>query len=92
MNLRLFLEDVRAIPTFDPEAFYQYVTASLPPYARPLFIRLVPKMEVTGTLKQRKIDLHRDGYDPGRVKPDPVYFRDDEARRYVRLEEGSLKI
>ena len=100
MNLRLFLEDVRAIPTFDPEAFYQYVTASLPPYARPLFVRLVREMDVTGTLKQRKIDLHRDGYDPERVRPDPLYFRDDEAGRYVpmteeilsRLKEGTLKL
>ena len=86
--------------TFDPEAFYQYVTSGLPPYARPLFVRLVPEMDVTGTLKQRKIDFHRDGYDPERVKPDPLYFRDDEARRYVPmtdeiltgLKEGTLKL
>jgi fatty-acyl-CoA synthase len=86
--------------TFDPEAFYQYVASKLPPYARPLFVRLVQEMHVTGTLKQRKIELHRDGYDPERAKPDPFYFRDDEARRYVpmtdevlaRLKQGTLKI
>ena len=86
--------------TFDPEAFYQYVASKLPPYARPLFVRLVQEMDVTGTLKQRKIELHRDGYDPERVKPDPLYFRDDEAGRYVpmtdeilsRLREGTLKL
>jgi len=42
----------------------------------------------------------KDGYDPERVKPDPLYFRDDEAHRYVpmtaeifsRLQEGTLRL
>jgi len=68
---------------FDPTIFYKH-TEQLPPYARPLFARIVSAMDVTGTLKQRKIDLQRDGYDPSRIT-DPLFFRDDAAQRYAPL-------
>lgn len=86
--------------TFDPEVFYQYVLKKLPGYACPLFVRLIREMDVTGTLKQRKVDLYSDGYDPEKAHPDPLYFRDDESKRYVpltpaildSLEDGSLRV
>lgn len=68
---------------FDPAAFYAHAE-QLPLYARPLFVRLVAAMDVTGTLKQRKVDLQRQGFDPA-VIDDPLYFRDDVQRRYVPL-------
>ena len=34
--------------------------ARLPVYARPLFLRIVPAIELTGTFKLRKQDLARD--------------------------------
>jgi fatty-acyl-CoA synthase len=49
-----------------------------------VFLRLVDEMAVTGTLKQRKIDLQNDGYDPERAGP-RVYLRDDSAASYVPL-------
>jgi fatty-acyl-CoA synthase len=70
--------------TFDPTAFYAHATANLPRYACPVFVRLVDEMAVTGTLKQRKIDLQNDGYDPGRAGG-RVYLRDDAAATYVPL-------
>src|SRR5262249_61597213 len=69
---------------FDPQAFYAQAE-QLPAYARPLFVRIVPAMDVTGTLKQRKIDLQREGYDIAATSDDPIYFRDDAARTYVPL-------
>ena len=86
--------------TFDPAAFYQYVSKRLPGYARPLFVRLIQEMDVTGTLKQRKIAFYSDGYNPEKAQPDPLYFRDDASRRYVRmtdeifarLQEGTLRL
>jgi fatty-acyl-CoA synthase len=42
-------------------------------------------MEITGTFKQRKVDLVRDGFDPRRLS-DPIHFLDPETRRYVRLD------
>jgi fatty-acyl-CoA synthase len=62
------------------------VACELPAYARPLFVRIVPEMDVTGTLKQRKITLQREGYDP-RTISDPLFVRDDDARAYVPLTE-----
>jgi fatty-acyl-CoA synthase len=69
---------------FDGVAFHAYAARELPAYARPAFVRLVPEMDVTGTLKQRKIALVGDGYDVARVA-DPVFVRDDAARTYVPL-------
>jgi len=68
---------------FDPVACHRHVQ-QLPSYAQPLFVRLVSSMATTGTLKQRKIDLQREGFDPS-VVTDPLYFRDDDACRYVLL-------
>jgi len=74
---------------FDPLAFYAHAQ-QLPAYARPLFVRIVSAMDVTGTLKQRKTDLQRQGYDP-RATSDPLYFRDDDQRRYVPLTTALLE-
>jgi fatty-acyl-CoA synthase len=74
---------------FDGVAFHAHAARELPAYARPAFVRLVPEMDVTGTLKQRKIALAGDGYDVARVA-DPVFVRDDAARTYVPVTPAIL--
>ena len=69
---------------FDGAAFWAHAARHLPPYARPAFVRVVPEMDVTGTLKQRKQALAADAWDPARVV-DPLFVRDDAARAYVPL-------
>ncbi|HXJ34484.1 MAG TPA: AMP-binding protein [Candidatus Eisenbacteria bacterium] len=69
---------------FDPSAFYAHAEKELPRYARPAFVRVVPAMDVTGTLKQRKHTFASEGYDPKAVT-DPLFVRDDDARSYVPL-------
>jgi fatty-acyl-CoA synthase len=69
---------------FDPEAFFGHAERHLPGYARPAFVRVLSTMDVTGTLKQRKQDLLREGYDPARIS-DALYVRDDPARTYRPL-------
>jgi fatty-acyl-CoA synthase len=54
------------------------------PYARPLFLRLAPQIDVTGTFKQRKVDLVREGFDPSAIA-DPLYFLDPDSGSYERL-------
>jgi fatty-acyl-CoA synthase len=49
------------------------IHAELPAYARPLFVRLLPQMEMTGTFKPRKVDLVREGFDP-RATRDEIRF------------------
>jgi len=68
---------------YDWAALAKHVNTNLPAYARPLFARvLMTTMEVTGTFKQRKVNLVEDGFDPNRVT-DPIYFLDGTT--YVRL-------
>jgi fatty-acyl-CoA synthase len=74
---------------FDGAVLYAHVERHLPAYARPAFVRLVGEMDVTGTLKQRKLALAAEGYDPARVA-DPLFVRDDGARTYVPLTPARL--
>lgn len=65
----------------------RHLRASLPVYAVPLFLRLRPEQEVTGTMKYRKVDLKREGYSPD--DPDePVYFLAAGAQAYTRLDDS----
>jgi len=57
----------------------------LPGYARPLFVRIVSAIELTGTFKLRKQELALEGYDPARVR-DALYVDDPEAGAYVALD------
>jgi fatty-acyl-CoA synthase len=61
------------------------VLAQLPAYARPVFIRIVAALELTGTFKLRKQELAKEGYDP-RVVSDPLYIEDATQDRYVHLD------
>ena len=61
------------------------LTAKLPAYARPVFIRLLGTLELTGTFKLRKQDLTLEGYDPARVH-DPLFFDDPSGEQYVTLD------
>ena len=70
---------------FDLAAFRAEVAARLPPYARPVFLRLVSTLEATGTFKPRKQELVQAGFDPARVT-DPVYFDDARSQRYVPVD------
>jgi len=74
---------------FEPAAYYVFAEKTVPSYARPLFVRVAPTMDVTGTLKHVKLRLQQEAYDPSLVR-DPLYFRDDAAHTYVPL-DAALK-
>ncbi|XP_058054806.1 long-chain fatty acid transport protein 4 [Anopheles bellator] len=57
----------------DMEQLAAGIRASLPPYARPLFIRVLSEVPMTTTFKLKKRELQVDGYDLGKVK-DPIYY------------------
>lgn len=71
--------------TFDPDAFHAYTVHALPAYARPLFVRIAERVDVTGNFKNRKTRLQAEGFDPGATGGDPLWFRDDSRRAYVPL-------
>lgn len=71
---------------FDIKTFGEHVAQALPPYSQPLFVRILPAIETTGTFKVRKIDLVADGYDPGKIKG-PLYFH-DAKKGYLKVTKG----
>lgn len=76
---------------FDIKAFGDAVAQDLPSYAQPVFIRILPAIETTGTFKYRKLDLVADGFDPAGIKG-AVYYKDPN-KGYVRLTKpGYAKI
>lgn len=72
---------------------------SLPPYARPVFLRIQPQLETTVTFKQMKGQLVKEGFDPSAVS-DPLYYRSSKMRCFVpmtqelyhRLQSGEERI
>ncbi|MBV9548589.1 MAG: long-chain-acyl-CoA synthetase [Alphaproteobacteria bacterium] len=84
---------------FDVGALAAHLKPRLPPYARPIFLRLTPALEVTGTFKQRKLDLVRQGFDPATIT-DPLYWLDPATgayepltpARYAQIVEGRVKL
>jgi fatty-acyl-CoA synthase len=69
---------------FDLGVFRAHIAAQLPAYARPVFVRLVHALDLTGTFKPRKVELVREGYDPAQVS-DPLYVVDARSGAYVPL-------
>jgi solute carrier family 27 fatty acid transporter 1/4 len=61
------------------------ILENLPGYARPVFIRLLSELPMTGTFKPKKRDLQLEGYDITKVK-DPVYVLRSDGN-YHRLTE-----
>ncbi|OXA54746.1 Long-chain fatty acid transport protein 1 [Folsomia candida] len=57
------------------------IKKTLPSYAIPLFLRIVPSIEITGTHKMKKTELQKEGFG---VKSDKnVYFWSNEEGKYV---------
>jgi fatty-acyl-CoA synthase len=83
----------------DLKALRNYVGVHLPPYARPLFVRVLRQIPVTATHKPRKVDLLRDGYDPA-TTDDPMFFDDGDSEAYIvvndeifqRVQSGSIRL
>ncbi len=83
---------------FDLVALQAVSESHLPAYARPVFLRLQPQIEITGTFKYRKVDLVAEGFDPVTIN-DPLYFREpggafrplDEAH-YRQICDGDIRI
>jgi len=63
----------------------RHLAQRLPPYARPLFLRIKDSIETTATFKHKTTELARQGYDLATVS-DPIYFDDPERQAYVRLD------
>ena len=75
---------------FDLAALRRHVDASLPAYARPVFVRVCTELKTTGTFKHRKDELMREGYDPGATN-DAIHFNDPQQRDFVRMDQSRFE-
>uniref|UniRef100_A0A8C9WA57 Very long-chain fatty acid transport protein n=1 Tax=Scleropages formosus TaxID=113540 RepID=A0A8C9WA57_SCLFO len=71
---------------FDCGTFLREVQRALPPYARPVFLRISTHVDTTGTFKIQKTRLQREGFDP-RHSTDQIYFLNPRAGRYEGVTE-----
>lgn len=71
----------------DFAGLYKSLSEKLPSYAIPIFIRVQPEAETTGTFKYRKVELVADGFDPDKVD-EPIWMLDPEEQRYVPMNAG----
>ncbi|KAK9870445.1 hypothetical protein WA026_008010 [Henosepilachna vigintioctopunctata] len=70
----------------------------LPPYARPIFVRILKKMDITGTYKLKKVDLQREGFDPSKTS-DNIYYMDSSGSYslltkdiYNKIDSGLIRV
>merc|ERR1719367_665298 len=68
----------------DLDHLYQGVMEKLPSYARPIFVRLAEKVDMTSTYKLKKTKLQRQGFDID-CTDDPIFFMDNKNAKYVPL-------
>lgn len=70
--------------TLDLDKLAKDIAKDLPKYARPVFIRIMASVDMTGTFKMRKVDLQKEGYNPSLVK-DKLYYADPKTGKYLPL-------
>lgn len=84
---------------FDFKDLYQFLDRRLPKYAIPLFLRILPVMEITGTFKLQKVELRNQGIDLTKIpESNSVYWRRDDSyvpfslEDYSKLDIGKTKL
>jgi fatty-acyl-CoA synthase len=70
---------------FSISEFYELLLDQLPKYSIPVFLRISPEIEITGTFKYKKTDLVKDGFDPNTIS-DELYFADVLTNQYIKLD------
>lgn len=69
-----------------PDELYAELQKVLAPYARPIFLRLLPRVDTTGTFKIQKTRLQHEGFDP-RQTSDRLFFLDLKQGHYLPLDQ-----
>lgn len=100
----IVLTDGMAVDSLDFGALAKYVIGVLPRYAVPLFLRVVPSFETTGTMKLQKGKLRAEGVDLDMIKengtggrlfwlpPGGNKYTPFEADQWEALKAGRVKL
>lgn len=71
--------------TLDLVELNHQLQRTLPAYAKPVFIRVVKKLKITGTFKLKKGDYRAEGFDPSNVRDDALYYYNNKTNQYDPL-------
>lgn len=74
---------------FSLDILWRYSAKRLPPYARPLFVRLCTTVELTSTFKPRKQQLAQQSFDPTKTT-DPIFVEDAARQTFIQMDDGLL--
>jgi len=73
--------------SFDAANVSALVEKDLATYARPIFLRILPEQQLTGTFKLQKGDLREAAYHPDRC-PDDIYVWQPGASAYEKMDNA----
>ncbi|CAO1634752.1 unnamed protein product [Parajaminaea phylloscopi] len=83
-----------AIPAdvpFDPVVLATHARKALPKYAVPFFLRIVPSMDQTGTVKHLKVALRKEGIHHDQVKGDPLWWLPPSGNAYQPFTQADFQ-
>ena len=64
----------------------------MPAYQRPVFVRVQPEIEMTGTFKFRKVELVNEGYDVSKFEDGvSTYFYSKQEKTFIPLTMEMVK-
>ncbi len=75
-------------PRFDLGVLRAHLVSSLPDYAQPLFLRICPTLEMTGTFKLTKATLAAESFTDA---TDPVWFNDRHSAAFIPLDQAQAR-
>lgn len=76
--------------TLDLEHLYTVAKENLPSYAIPVFIRLLPRQETTGTFKHMKSKYRTEGIQVDQIS-DVMYWLDSSVNAYKKFDKAAYK-
>ena len=79
---------ITADDRFGLNSLTAHLNEHLPAYAQPLFVRLCEALDFTGTFKLTKGRLVQEGFADC---PEPVWFNDRAAGRFVRCDPAVMR-
>ncbi|CAD6887495.1 unnamed protein product [Tilletia controversa] len=79
------------VKTLDWKLLATHARKSLPKYAVPLFVRVVPNMEQTGTVKQLKVQLRNEGIDHSKTGSDLLYWLPPRSESYIPFDRADYE-
>ena len=81
-----------SLDEFNWDNFSLFVSDKLPSYAQPIFVRIIEKLETTGTFKLKKNDLREEAYHLDKVKGNEIFVKKPGQTSYEPLDRDYYQV